>query len=400
MFDKVISGSKKVIDILNSLVTSSNQINANSTIEKTAFGEQSSNLLHPEIAWNFHYNIHPDIIKQTTTGSGSITQSNSQAVLETTATTSSSAKIETYDALRYIPGIGGIVRFTSVFTEGVVGSQQLTGLGDANDGFFFGYNGATFSILKIQNGTKQWIPQLNWSDMNIDDFNPSKGNVYQIKFQWLGYGEIKFYIEDRDTGKFELVHKLKYANENLVPSIFNPSLPLMSEVINTTNNTNIKLQTPSAMAGLEGEVPDRILSTSHGVSANNAAVTAEIPILSIKNNISFQSKTNRIRLETDSILYSTDGTKAVTFRVYKNGTITNASFSDVDVTTTPLQEDTAGTAISGARLLITAIEGKVESGFLPGSIDLILAPGETLTVTAESTNATEINVSMTVRTKI
>ena len=401
--DSLVTSNDLIKTNSDSLVTNSNILVSNSNerlTEKTAFNEQSTNSLHVKIAWNFHYNIHTDIIKQTTTGSGTITQADSMAILQTTAATSSSAKIETYDALRYIPGVGGVIRFTAVFTLGVAGSQQLVGFGDSIDGFFFGYNGATFSILKIRNSNKQWIAQNSWSDMNISGFDPTKGNVYQIKFQWLGFGEIKFFIEDRDTGKYELVHRLQYTNANIVPSIYNPSLPLLAEVINTTNNTNITIKTPSAMGGLEGEVSDSILTTLNGVSSTKTTVTTVIPILSIKNNTTFISKTNRTRLTLSSIGYSTDGTKSVVFIVHKNGTLTGPSFTDVNAAVTPLQIDSAATAISGSRILLRYIGGKIESGIIPGIRDISLAPGESLTITGESANATDLNISITVKTEL
>jgi len=69
--------------------------------------------------------------------------------------------------------------------------------------------------------------------------DPTKGNVYQIKYQWLGFGMIRFFVENPETGKFALVHKIKYANANTEPSIDDPSLPLLLEVINTANTTNL-----------------------------------------------------------------------------------------------------------------------------------------------------------------
>lgn len=70
---------------------------------------------------------------------------------------------------------------------------QLMGVGDDLDGFFFGYNGSSFGILRRQNGTDNWIPQSAWNNDTFDGngrsgvaLNATQGNVYSIQYQWLG----------------------------------------------------------------------------------------------------------------------------------------------------------------------------------------------------------------------
>ena len=238
------------------------------------------------------------------TGSGTATASNSMAVLQTGAAAASSAKIETIKALRYTPGLGGLVRCTAVFTTGVANSTQIIGVGDSVDGFFFGYNGADFGVLRRQNGTDNWIPQTSW---NVDKFNgtglsgvtlnPTKGNVYSIEYQWLGFGAISFFIENPATGFPTLVHIIQYANANTIPSIFNPTLPVMAQVINTTNASNLTLSTSSAMGMVEGNADTNSLVTVNSFSNSKLVTTTETSVFTLRNNAIFQGKTNRVRVQ-------------------------------------------------------------------------------------------------------
>lgn len=162
-------------------------------LPSTAYGDVRTIELLPVVGWTFNYNINSDIILTTLTGSGIANASNSMAVIETTASAGSSAKIETVKALRYTPGLGAMVRFSAAFTTGVPNSTQLIGVGDNLDGFFFGYNGSSFGILRRQNGTDNWIPQSAWNNDTFDGngrsgvaLNATQGNVYSIQYQWLG----------------------------------------------------------------------------------------------------------------------------------------------------------------------------------------------------------------------
>lgn len=179
----------------------------------------------------------------TATGSGAISAVAGQAVLTTGAAASSSKKVETILPLRYSTRQGGLVRGTAIFTQGKVGCQ-LIGIGDTQDGFFFGFDGVEFGILRRSAGVETWVRQGSWEPGCTWAFDPTKGNVYQIRFQWLGYGEIQFYIEDPEIGNFVQVHRIQYANQNVNTSIRNPTLQIHASTTNTTNATAMVLSTP------------------------------------------------------------------------------------------------------------------------------------------------------------
>ena len=369
----------------------------------TAFKELRVASLIPVAGWSFNYNVNTDLVKTTVVSAGTVTQSNSKAVLQTGASANSSAALETYDALRYVPGVGALVRFTAIFTTGISDSTQIIGIGDDTDGFFFGYNGTSFGVLRRQNGVDNWIPQTSWNKDKFDGtglsgvtLDTTKGNVYSINYQWLGFGAINFLIENPATGETVVVNRIEYANANTVPSVYNPTLPVFAKVENTTNTANVTLQTPSAMAFIEG-IPGSALSTRNSIDASKTSVTTQEAILTIRNKSTFQSRTNRVRIRFDFLSCSGDSTKFTTFKLIRNATLTDTSYTDISTNTSVVEYDTAGTYTSGGQTLMT-FQCQTESlQIMLDSLDLLLAPGDWITVTASSSVGSDVSVSLSWR---
>lgn len=365
------------------------------------FGEVLTANLIPRVNLTFSYNINPDLVKSTVAGSGAITQGNSLAIVNTTAALNSSALLESIEPIRYITGIGCIARFTALFTPGKAGSVQEIGIGDGNDALVFGYNGASFGINRRQNGVNNWVEQGAFNVDTLDGNGPSKiildqtlGNIYQISYQWLGFGEIWFSVEYPAIGKFIRIHRIKYANQNSVPSIFNPTLPMRVYAANTTNNTAISVKTASFGAFITADDKDRGLY--HAVDNAKTGITTETNIITIRNNALFSSKTNRVPIHIVNLSLSTDGTKIVKFRLIKNATLGGSpSYTALNANTSVISSDVAGTTVSGGTLVTSLQMGKADSRFFDlSNLQIKVYPGETLTVSAQSTSSTDVGVTV------
>ncbi|MFA9381448.1 MAG: hypothetical protein ACERKO_10365, partial [Acetanaerobacterium sp.] len=260
-----------------------------------------------------------------------------------------------------------------------------------------------FGILRRHNGTDTWIPQTSWNKDKFDGtglsgvtLDPTKGNVYSIRYQWLGFGAISFMIENPATGEDILVNRIEYANANTVPSIYNPTLPVFAKVANAAGNaTNITMQTSSAMAFVEGEL-DTAANTRNSISATKTGVSTEAAMLTIRNKTTFATKSNRVRLRVDFLSTSVEGTKPVTFWLIKNATLTGGTYVDISTSTSVVEYNTgAAYTLSSGKTLISFECGKTESlQFELGILNLSLAPGDTLTVTAASIANTDVAVSL------
>lgn len=375
------------------------------TLPYTAFGELRVAQPRTQAGWNFAYNVNSDMVNSSFSGSASIAQSGGMAVLKTGATGGSWAYIQTVDVLRYIIGVGGMLRISALFTTGVAGSKQVIGYGDETDGYFFGYNGTSFGILRRQNGSENWVAQSSWNVDKMDGsgtsgvtLDPSKGNVFEIRFQWLGYGAIDFGIENPSTGELILVHRIQYANANTLPSIFNPSLPLSARINNSGTATAITLQTGGAMGFQEGLTTHALEIINSYSNTKSISANVENAVFSIKDVTSFQSKSNRAPVKLAFVSYSADGTKDVALRVIQNTTLGGSpSWNNINASTSVVQYDTSGTSVTGGKTLLRWVVSKTASDnfFLPDALPIVMNPGDTLTIAALSANDSSVSCSLT-----
>jgi hypothetical protein len=136
------------------------------------------------------------------------------------------------------------------------------------------------------------IPRSNWNKDKCDgtDFLPlidwSKGNVFQIKYQWLGYGFVSFYLENPNTGNLTLVHEYKYPNTSTTPSISNPSLQFLANVANALTTNNVSMFVGSVGCFIEGDYPSVGGTFGNNVSRSYSATIGDT---NLDNIVTFRS---------------------------------------------------------------------------------------------------------------
>lgn len=369
----------------------------------TSFGDLRTAELSPQVHLTFPYGINSDLVDVDEANSGTVAQADSMAVLSTSTPSNSSAIMSSRNVVNYRSGLGTLARFTALFTTGVAQSRQAIGIGDAEDGFFVGYDGETFGILVRRGGVEEWTPQTSW---NIDQLNGAGGllnpsgktlihtniNVFQISFQWLGAGEIEFDIEDPNTGQFTPIHRIRYANNFTLPSIYNPNLTLTAEVVNLGSVTPLTLKTASMAGFTEGKnvVTGPINSTSGSFSG-----TAETHHFHIRNKGTYLTKINKIRCILKSLSCGNDTTGISTFTIYRGATLVGIpSWTDIDVNNSVVEVDTVQTYDSGGKVLFKGIVGR-EGGdnFNLEELKLNVSPNEIITVTSSSEGNAALMVS-------
>ncbi len=468
-------------------------------IQNTAFGEVSIAELTPIVQLHSAYNINTRIMEaRDNNGTSSI--NNNKFKVSTGASANQSSTLLSRVAVKYNAGQGGLYRGTGVFTTGAANSTQYLGIGTSSEGYFFGYNGTAFGILRRQGGSPEirtltittgsvgadtititldgdadntvsvtgtsdttltaneiaahdysnlgqgWVAHSMGANVIFESYNaasqtgtysltdattavgsfaqsvagvsptetiiaqtawdtdkfdgtgasgvtldPTKGNVFQIRYQWLGFGLISFFIEDPTDGDYHLVHKIEYANANTIPSVDNPTLPVCMAVKNTSNTTDIVLESASMMGGIEGKDIEAGILNAAVVETTNIGVT-ETPVLSIHNHTVYQSKINRVRIKLDELGVSFDASQAnkpAVIRLRLNATLTGAVFSAVDANTSVVRTDTTATAVSGGILFFAQ---SLAEGAAPifdfSNRNILLEPGETITVSLEASNGT------------
>lgn len=256
--------------------------------------------------------------------------------------------------------------------------------------------------------TDTWVAQTAWNGDDIFDGNgltgetldPTKGNVFSLDFQYLGFGAVKFFIEDPDTGDMHLVHTIQYSNTNTVPSLGIPHLPLFFQAKNTSNTSNLTVSSGSAASFTDG--PLELIGPRRAASGNHAfgGANAEEPVLALRNHLVFNGLPNANKIKILEISYAaiiSSGNAIIQVKLLKNPTLTDASFSDVDTGNSVAQTDIAATDISGGTLIaeetvVAGSNGRFES-LDPN--DLIIEPGDIVCISADpSANNATVYVSM------
>ena len=188
--------------------------------------------------------------------------------------------------------------------------------------FTFSSPTAVATFVEIAAGSLPTVTFIKKADWNVNPniiINPQLGNVYKTQFQYLGFGNTFYSIENPETGLYELVHIHKYANTSTKPSVPNPIFRVGWASRNTGNTTNVTVQGGSAGLFIEGEY------VVHGKS-NGECNIQTIPsgsirnVLAIRNRLTFNSLPNRAGIFLKDLSIATESTKITTFYVYKSPT--------------------------------------------------------------------------------
>jgi len=366
----------------------------------SAYGEIMTVGITPILQADFNYGANAELFASGSVN-GEISTIDSNLCVMCSGSAGSHAELKTKKFMRYRPGQGNGIRFTALFTEGSTGTKQLYGIGDANDGYFIGFNGARFGIMRKSFGVEHWTYQ---EDFNVDKLDgqansefkyfPSKGNVFDIQYQWLGYGAITFNIENPETGLFIPFHRIQYSNAHTSPSTQFGSNPILIRV-ETNENTSVlpTIRGASLFGYLEGNLV--YTGPTFGATNSKSSIsTSQVNILTIKNEALFKTLTNKIPVKTRGISFSAEGSQPVTVQVRRNAILGGTpAFNSVSPSSV-VSKDVAGTSATGGTLLATFTLNKVGSIFVSErDFEAFLNPGETLTFSAAVSGGTSTVVA-------
>lgn len=383
----------------------------------SSFGDLRTVTMSPVVQLSFPYVLNDLITSSTTANGGTVGVLNGMAECTSGVLNNGEASITSIKGLQYRAGNGCIARFSGLFDTPQASSTQIIGVGNSVDGFFYGYNGTSFGVLHRNNSVDTWITQANWSEDTFDGtngasnptgilFNPQKGNVFEISYQWLGYGRIEFRMED-NKGELVHTHTIHYTNLNTVPSLTNPtSMPFFMEAKNTGNTTSLTLRSASCGLFVEGVDKYGTNGIVHSFTHSKSGSASEQVIFNMKSVSNFNELTasslnalNKINTQIKYLSLANDCNALATFNVYISATIGGTpSYNDLNPAgaNSINQYDTAGTFTSAGILLFSVSLAK-DSG---GSYDLSnqniqYPPGSVITVTQLGASGSNVGASIT-----
>jgi hypothetical protein len=269
----------------------------------SAYGEIMTVGITPVLQADFNYGVNGEIF-QTGSLSGSITGENSNIIVQCSGSAGSFAEIKTRKLLRYRPGQGNGVRFTALFTKNSTGTKQLYGIGDSDDGYFVGFNGPNFGIMRRSFGVEHWTYQQDFTNDKLDGsagsefiYDATKGNIFDLQYQWLGYGAITFNIQNPKTGLLIPFHQIKYSNTSTVPSTQFGSNPILLRV-----ETLQETSTPPVLKGasLFGYLEGQLVYTGPKFGSSGTKIgigTTQTNLLTLKNESTYKGKVNKISIK-------------------------------------------------------------------------------------------------------
>ena len=314
---------------------------------RTSYGDMQVAEITAVAQIDFSYGINTTSTMNVKYSNATVVASNSLLTITANAAVASSmGYLSPKKFVKYRAGQGTLARFTALFTAGAPGqSVQFAGQGFAHptsnviiDACGFGYVGSVFGIHYYNNSSNTFIPQTTW---NVDTMlggtksgkiiDPTKLNVYECKFQYLGGGNIFFYVYNDLDGRKVLVHMVRNAG-TLTGTIFsNPSMRIMwySNSYAVGNNTPVVVQGGSCGHFIDGK---KLYNGPKGGISNyyhNLPTTTGLiySIFTIRNAQFYNGYVNRSQLHFRNVSISVAGgaQNIGLFSILKNPTVSTIS---------------------------------------------------------------------------
>ncbi len=245
--------------------------------------------------------------------------------------------------------------------------------------------------------TEDWVYQEDFNGDTIDGngpsgmvFDPTKGNVFGISLQYLGFGGIEFYIENPETRQLILIHRYTYANQYTKPNVSSPIFALGAAVAALGAAEDVSVKLGSLGGFIEG--PIEFLGPDHGADVEvTVPATSTVPVISVRCNEIYRGGVARVNLRdilpTLVSAGGSGGNKSVVVQLIKNGTLTDPLWTDYASDHSYASYDTSATAVTGGDTLgsfdFLGAGGGRDRNIAPLGIDL--RPGDVLTIVMKTT---------------
>lgn len=239
--------------------------------ERDSFGSVVGASRYNQIEVDFSTS-DPDAINRITvtkTSGGDAVLGTGQAVFSTS--TAATGRIQAVSVLtvKYRPQAESYAAFTCIFTAGTADSYQRLGIYNANDGFFVGFEGTSFGVTLRKGGVDTTTARASFNLDTLtgaagsaytragtpESLDPTKDNLYRIRYGWLGAAPIVFEIFSPD-GEWVPFHVIRHPNTVAATTVNSPNLPLTLDARKTAGATNITMSTACWAAGSTSDLAE------------------------------------------------------------------------------------------------------------------------------------------------
>lgn len=380
------------------------------TRDNKNFGRSVAADSNPIIQVSFTYGVNTYTTSTTVAMSGTVTGSGGRAIVSTAAAANSSATIISERFCRCGPPNTLTAVISCAFTAGVAGSIQLAGVGDAQNGMFFGYNGTVFGAMIRSSAVSNWIPQTSFNIDTVNGtgnsgvlLNPTKGNTYVIMFDAVGFSSIQFMLQNPisvtqpavSLSECIFLHRASTSNTLDTLTLANPQLPLMVSAQNTTNLSAITIKVASMSAFLDAPLlRPRIMRGWDTFKSITTTIYA--PVTIFQNKVTYGGVNNATTMHLREISVACSGaSRNLVVAIIQDATLASTTFNDIDTANSSISVSDVGTMTANTGTLIwTGTLYSTSAQWDLHDDEILLKPGSTLTVAAKASVATTINVTV------
>ena len=243
----------------------------------------------------------------TSSGTVAVTTNLYGSEMNTLLTNGSGYWIQSYNHIRYAPGISTLMRFTFNFNDPITNVIKRVGMftdqgtypSTAGDGVYLEQDGSAVSVVRRYmttggTGAEERVLQGNWNLDKLDGtgasgvtLNWTLAQHLVIEYQWLGVGTIRFGFETGDLGVI-WCHEIHSVNGLSVAWSRTGTLPVRAEVRSAgVLATAGKLTLINVVVLQEGDVADfrgwKYFGGNSGATAKVGGTAAGLyPVLSLR----------------------------------------------------------------------------------------------------------------------
>lgn len=184
--------------------------------------------------------------------------------------------------------------------------------------YTFSHATATGTIAQNTAGvtkTSDHVAQADWNGTAVfSGFDPANGNLYQVGYQNMGYGEVVYSIMNPNTGEYDVVHREKIPNEGTTLGVPNPSMRTGFYCVSIGSTTNLDVYANSLSAFVEGTTTRTRNPRAYSAS-QSITTTTETAILTIRNRRTYNFYNNQIQVLPLVVGVSNETTRSAVVRV-------------------------------------------------------------------------------------
>jgi hypothetical protein len=269
--------------------------------------------------------------------------------------------------------------------------------------------------------TDTWYPQTEWNGDKLDGtgpsgvtIDPSKGNVYQIGVQYLGFGTVTFKVEvtqGDNNPTMVSCHTISFPNSLTGVHTTQPSFPFTMAAYSAGSTSDCSVYVGSFAGFIEGEKllhGPRMTYTRETSGFVSSTADTYYPLFTVRNDYAHShagrdQRANQSVVQLLSISSGHDDATPVGFFLIKNATLlgtpnfvksspSSCTYWDKDATTC--------TFTDLEQLIFVAHTGQASGdSYSFSDKEITLQPGETLTLAARAVTGTATYVSGALNTR-